>query len=349
MRLYRSTFTFLAFWALSVSCNKKGEDVKPVENCRFVGKSVNWEQKNISGASVGTIESNFKQDDQGRLTLVTFSRTESRKDSTGVYANSSDEETYEFVYDTEGFLTELRRHDLRLQQGSANFKFGYANLQYRNGKMETTSVTSFIYDGGRLQSSKYTSNLVVQGDELPATTFPESYTVNYKYDSKGNIQTATSGGSVVNYANGIRTSQVLSDSKIVIKYDEEGRMISYSSPYDQRTFKYDQRGNQIFQDSHDSGEFVFSTETKFDEHTNPDNMIPSRFKGIPDPIKVTYADDNPNNMIESTVLHRNDPPLITSNVWTYHPNGLPATSTMKTGTDFYKTTQITKFKYENCN
>ena len=121
MRLYRSTFAFFALLALSISCNKKDEEVKPVGNCRFVGKSVSWEQKTAAETSVETTESIFKQDDQGRLTLVTFSRTESRKDSTGVYASSTDEETYEFVYDTEGFLTELKRHDLRLQKGSANF------------------------------------------------------------------------------------------------------------------------------------------------------------------------------------------------------------------------------------
>jgi YD repeat-containing protein len=349
MRLYRSTFTFLAFLALGISCNKKDEEVKPVENCRFVGKSVSREQKAAAETSVETDESNFKQDDQGRLTLVTFSRTESRKNSTGVYASSTDEETYEFVYDTEGFLTELKRHDLRLQQGSANFEFSYATLRYRTGKMETTSVTTFVYNEGRLQSSEYVSSLVVQGDNLPAATFPESYTTLYKYDSQGKIQTATSGGSVVSYTNGIRTSQVLADSKIVIKYDGQGRMINYSSPFDQRTFKYDQRGNQIFQDSYDNDEFVFSTETKFDEHTNPDNMIPSRYKGIAEPVKIPYVNDNPNNMIESIFNHRNDVPVVTSNVWTYHPNGLPAISTMKTGTDFYQTTQITKFKYENCD
>lgn len=348
MRLYRSTFAFLAFLALSISCNKKDKEVKPVENCRFVGKSVNWEQKNAAETSVATIESNFKQDEHGRLTLVTFSRTESSKDSTGVYASSTDEETYEFVYDTEGFLKELKRHDLRLQQGSANFKFGYANLRYRTGRMETTSVTTYVYAEGRLQSSKYVSNLVVQGDNLPAANFPESYTINYKYDSKGAAQTATGGGWLVNYTNGIRASNASADGKTVWKYDDQGRMTSYSSPFDQRTFKYDQRGNQIFQDSYDSGVFVFSTETKFDEHTNPDSMIPSRYKGVPDPIKVTYGDGNPNNMIESTVLHRNDAPLTTSNILTYHPNGLPAISTMKTGTDFYQTTLITKFKYENC-
>ena len=349
MRLYQPVLTFLAFLALSISCKKKNEEVKPVENCRFVGKSIISEQKTAAETSVGTTESNFKQDDQGRLTLVTFSRTESRKDSTGVYASSTDEETYEFVYDTEGFLTELKRHDLRLQQGSANFLFGYATLRYRKGRMETTSVTSFVYNEGRLQSSKYVSNLVVQGDNLPAANFPESYTISYKYDSKGTIQTATGGGWVAKYTNGVRASSASDDGKIVWKYDDQGRMISYSSPYDERTFKYDQRGNQIFQDSYDNGVFVFSTETKFDDHTNPDSTIPSRYKGIPDPIKVTYADDNSNNMIESTVLHRNDEPLITSNIWTYHPNGLPAASTMKTGTDFYKTTQITKFKYENCD
>jgi YD repeat-containing protein len=139
--------------------------------------------------------------------------------------------------------------------------------------METTSVTSFVYSEGRLQSSKYVSNLVVQGDNLPAATFPESHTRLYKYDSKGTIQTATSGGSVVNYINGIRASSVSADGRTVWKYDDQGRMISYSVPYDQRTFKYDLRGNQIFQDSYDNGEFVFSTETKFDEHTNPDLMI----------------------------------------------------------------------------
>jgi hypothetical protein len=349
MRLYRSTFTFLAFFALSISCNKKNEEVKPVENCRFVGKSVNSEQKTAAETTVETTESNFKQDDQGRLTLVTFLRTESRKDSTGIFASSSDEETYEFVYDTEGFLTELKRHDLRLQQGSANFQFGYASLRYRTGKMETTSVTTFVYNQGRLQSSKYVSNLVVQGDNLPAATFPESYSIIYKYDSKGIVQTATGSGAVVNYTNGIRTSQISADSKIVTKYDDQGRMISYSSPYDQRILKYDQRGNQIFQESSDNGEFVFSTENKFDVHTNPDNMIPSRYKGMPDPVKIPYGDDNPNNMVESTFLHRNDAPVTTSNVWIYHPNGLPATSTMKTGTDFYKITRITKIKYENCD
>lgn len=348
MRLYRSTFTFLAFLAFSISCNKKDKEVKPVENCRFVGKSMSWESKTAAETTVETTESNFKQDDQGRLTLVAFSRTESRKDSTGVYASSTDEETYEYVYDTEGFLKELKRHDLRLQQGSANFKFGYATLRYRTGRMETTSITSYVYSEGRLQSSKYVSNLVVQGDNLPAASFPESYTINYKYDSKGIIQTATSGGWEAKYTNGVLASSVSSDGKVVWKYDDQGRMIGYSSPYDQRTFKYDQRGNQIFQESYDNGVFVFSTETKFDDHTNPDSMIPSRYKGIPDPIKVTYADDNPNNMVESTVLDRNDARLITSNVWTYHPNGLPATSIMKTGTDFYKTTRITKFKYENC-
>lgn len=349
MRLYRSAFTFLAFLALSISCKKKSEEVKPVENCRFLGKSVSLESKTAAEATLETTESNFKQDDQGRLTLATFSRTESRKDSTGVYASSTDEETFEFVYDTEGFLTELKRHDLRLQQGSANFKFGYATLQYRTGRLETTSITSYVYIEGRLQSSKYVSNLVVQGDNLPAATFPESYTINYKYDSKGIIQTATRDSWVTKYTNGVLASSVSTDGKVVWKYDDQGRVVSYSVPYDQRTFKYDQRGNQIFQDSYDNGVFVFSTEAKFDEHTNPDSMIPSRYKGIPDHIKVTYADDNPNNMVESTVLHRNNAPLVTSNVLTYHPNGLPATSTMKTGTDFYKTTRITKFKYGNCD
>lgn len=349
MHHYRSTFAFLAILALSVACKKRHEEVKPAENCQFVGKLVNLEHVDAAGSSTYTTESNFQQDDQGRLTLVTFSRTDSQKDSTGVYASSTSEETYEFVYDTEGFLTQLKQHDLRLQQGSANFEFSYASLRYRTGKMETTSVTSFVYSEGRLQSSKYVSNLVVQGDNLPPATFPNSYTINYKYDSKGDLQTATSNGWVETYINGIHASDVSADGKTVLKYDEKGRLISYSSPYDQRTFKYDSRGNQIFRESYDNGEFVFSTETKFDEHTNPDSMIASRYKGIPNPVKIPGIDDNPNNVIQSTTIHRNDAPQITTYVWIYYPDGLPETSVMKTGTGYNKTTEITKFKYENCN
>lgn len=349
MRLYRSTFTFLAFLALSISCNKKDEEVKPVENCRFVGKSVNLEIRTIAETSVETHESYFKQDDQGRLTLVTVSETELIKDSTGIIANSTDEETYEFIYDAEGFLTEMKQRGLKLQQGSARHDFIYATFKYRKGRVETTKVTKFDYNEGRLQSSKYVGNIVVQGDNLPVATFTENFTILHKYDSKGLIQTATPDGSVTNYVNGIPASSISADGKTVIKYDDQGRMISYSSPHDQRTFKYDQRGNQIFQEDYDNGVFVFSYETKFDEHINPDNMIPSRYKGIPGPYQVVYFAENPNNIIESTFNHRNDTPVITSNVWTYHPNGLPATSTMKSGTDFYKDTRITKFKYENCD
>lgn len=348
MRLYRSTFTFLAFLALSVSCNKQDEEAKPSENCRFVGRSYHWERKDIFHTSVDTYESNFKQDDQGRLTLVTVSKTGMMKDSTGVFANTTDEETYEFIYDAAGFLTELKQHGLQLQQGSAKYKFNYSTFNYRKGRIETTRVTTYTYSEGRVQSSKYVSNIVVQGDNLPVATFPDSYTTLYKYDSKGIIQTISSGGIGTNYVNGIRASNVSGDGKNVIKYDDQGRIISYSSPNDQRIFKYDERGNQILQEGFEGIERRFSEESKFDDHLNPDNLIPAHYKGIPEPMKIGYFSDNPNNWVEIKYTYRNEVPSIQSNVWTYHPNGLPATSTLITGTDDNKSTWITKFNYENC-
>ncbi|MCF0062570.1 hypothetical protein LXM26_13775 [Dyadobacter sp. LJ419] len=356
MRIYRSTFTFLVFLALSISCNKKKEDIKPIEKCRFTGKSSDYEMKTIEETTVQTYESNFKQDDQGRLALVTVSQTESRKNSTGIFAYITQEDTYEFIYNAEGFLTELKRHDVKLHQGYSTYEFNVANLRYKKGKVETTSVTSFIYDHGRAQSSKFVSNMVVQGDNLPAATFPETTTVVYKYDSKNNIQTATYdgtyGGSVVSFENGVRKSYVSADGKTKNQFDDRGRMISYTYAYDgaEWIYKYDQRGNQIFQEAyHDKHKLLYSIETNFDEHPNPDTMIPSHYKGIPEPIKIFNASDNTNNWVETTTNHTYFGRSVESNVWTYHANGLPATSTIVKGSDLNMSTEITKYNYENCN
>jgi hypothetical protein len=149
--------------------------------------------------------------------------------------------------------------------------------------------------------------------------------------------------------NGIRASNVSGDGKNVIKYNDQGRIISYSSSYDETVFKYDQRGNQILQEGFVDNERRFSEESKFDDHLNPDNLIPARYKGIPEPMKIGYFSDNPNNWVEIKYTYRNEVPSIHSNVWTYHPNGLPATSTLITETDYNKSTWITKFNYENCD
>jgi len=73
-------------------------------------------------------------------------------------------------------------------------------------------------------------------------------------------------------------------------------------------------------------------------------MVPTLYKGIPEPIKIPSAVDDPNNWTESIFISRSGvEPNIKKNVLTYQANGLPATSTIKEVAGAYQMTQATKY------
>lgn len=348
MRLYQSTFTFLAFLALSVSCSKKDHEVEPSENCRYAGKSYHYEEKGPTNLRLETYESHFKQNDQGNLALVTVSKATSYEQDGAIIATFTEDETYEFKYNSDGFLMELKQYNLLQQQGTAKYDFSYPNyFTYRKGKVETTNINTFTYTNGLAQSSMNAKTVIVQGDNEAAKTFTEDSKTAYEYDSQGIIQTITSGGGVTNYKNGIRASNT--SGSTTLKYDESGRITSFSYPTGEQTFKYDQKGNQILYEGFENGKRRFSEAKKFDNHKNPETLIPYKYKGIPDGFMIGYSSSDPNNMTESAYTFMDQAPYIQTNTWTYNANGLPDTSTLTAGTGDYKSTWITKFKYENCN
>jgi hypothetical protein len=347
MRLYRSTFTFIAFLVLSISCNKKDHEVEPSENCRFVGKSSLTKQITLSGTTTYTFESHLQQDQEGKLTLITFVQNRDQDPGSAFPLKESEDEKYTFKYDADGFLVEIKRYKLILQQGNFSY-FDYPF--YKKGRIEINDITTFTYANKLAQSSFNKNTTVVQGDNYAAKTFETTLAKTYKYDPQGLVQTITQKSetgseSTTYFKNGMK---VFADTENT-KYDAKGRVIRSAYAGAEQIIEYDANDNITLVESRYQSKLQYSESRQFDNRRNPEALIPFRYKGIPDDIKILYSTDGQNNMVKKTVTYPDREPYIENTLWKYHPNGLPETSTLTVDYPGNKVTAVTTFNYENCD
>ncbi|MCE7066360.1 hypothetical protein [Dyadobacter sp. CY326] len=346
MRLYRFTFTLIAVLAFSFSCSKKDHEVQPSSNCRFIGKSYTTKQISYSDTTTYIYESHLKHDNEGKLTSITVENNV-QNSSPDFPTKSSEDETFAFKYNADGFLTEISRRKLTLQQGL----FSYNDYPfYKKGSIEINDITTFIYNGNLVQSSSNKISTIVQGDNYAPKTYKTELTKNYKYDPQGLVQaieqkTEQGPGATIQFKNGIL---VVADTENT-KYDSKGRLIKTSYGESELVVEYDANDNLIFVESHYQSKLVYSERRLYDNKKNPELLIPRRYKGIPDNVNIFLASSEQNNMVKKTLTYPDREPYIENTVWQYNPNGLPETSTLTVDYPGNKVTWITKFNYENCN
>ncbi|MCF2486707.1 hypothetical protein [Dyadobacter sp. CY347] len=346
MRFYQSTFTSLAFLALFFSCSKKDHEVQPSANCRFVGKSYTAKQISYADTVNYTYESNLQYGTEGNLSKITVVQIAERGPSSAFPTKSSEDENYTFKYDADGFLTEIRRHSLTLQQGN----YSYNDYPfYKKGNIEVNDITTFNYNNKLVQSSSNKTTTVVQGDNYAPKTYETELSKNYEYDSQGLVQSISqkseNGSESITYFK--EGKKIFADTEY-IKYDEKGRVIKNSYGNGQIVIEYVD-DNITLVESHYQSKLVYSERRSFDNHKNPELLIPSSYKGIPDNIAVLRTTGDQNNMVKKTITYPDREPYIENTVWKYNANGLPETSTFTVDYPGNIVTQITKFKYENCN
>jgi hypothetical protein len=346
MRLYRATFTFLAFLALTFSCSTKDHEVQPSSNCRFIGKSYTAKHNSYGDTTTYMYESHLKHNIDGQLISISVENNV-QNSNPDFPTKSSDDETFAFKYDADGFLTEIKRHKLTLQQGV----FSYNDYPfYKKGSIEVNDVTTFIYTDKLVQSSYNKVSTLVQGDNYAPKTYVTELTKNYKYDPQGLVQsieqkTESGPGVTMQFKNGVK---IFTDTKNT-KYDAKGRIIKDSYGDSEFVAEYDANDNLTFAESHYQSKLVYSERRLFDNKKNPELLIPRRYKGIPDDVNVFLASSEKNNIVKKTLTYPNRDPYIENTEWQYYPNGLPETSTFKVYQPGNEISQITKFNYENCD
>ena len=347
MRLYRSTFTFLALLAISFSCSK---DAPPIPNsCRYLGQSYTMEQISAYHEWRETYASNFKQDDEGKL----IEASSIRKTNSGSPSNDEvrsevvETQSYRLKYNEQGFLTELTYVKLTLQDGGQSATFGYENYSnYHHGRIEQKEVTTFRYESDLLKSATRTRVVDFKSEKTQDVKVSADSEKEYVYETNGVIKTITERignyTDVTQFRNGVKASTPTN------KYDEKGQLVQSLSPDSEYNLKYDSNGNIL------SVEAIYKSEQQFletrthDDHPNPDKLLPSKFKGIPEAMRLLQYTDGNNNLTGSKSVYPNRPPYEEKTVFTYNAAGFPATavSTYTQGDD--STTKTTAYNYQDC-
>jgi YD repeat-containing protein len=347
MRLYRSVFTLFTLLALSASCSKDDHPIP--KSCRYIGQNYTMEQISAYHEWRETYVSNFKQDDEGKLIEASGTRkTHSASPSNDeVRSEVIETQSYLLKYNEQGFLTEITYVKLTLQEGGQFATFGYENYpNYHHGRIEQKEVTTFKYESDLLRSSTRTSVVDFKSEKTQDVKVTADSKKEYIYETNGVIKTITETvgnyTDVTQYKNGVRASTPTN------KYDEKGQLVQSLSPDAEYNLKYDNNGNIL------SVEAIYKSEQQFletrthDNHPNPDKLLPSKFKGIPETMRLLQYTDGNNNLTGSKSVYPDRPTYEEKTIFTYNAAGFPATavSTYTQGDD--STTKTTTYNYQDC-
>ena len=348
MRLSQSTFTFLAFVALFLSCSKNDHEVPPGV-CRYLGQNYTMDQTAGGFSSHETYISSFEQDQDGKLLKATGIRKTIKAANTNTDGRSEVTETNTFTlkYDQQGFLTELTNIKLLEQEGGLAATFLYDNYTaYHHGRIETKEVTTFQYESDLLRNSTRTRVVDFKSEKNQDVKVNADNKKEYIYETDGVIKTITEtiGNSftITQFKNGVKLSTPTTT------YDEKGQVIKALYVGGEYNLTYDSKGNLItYEGTYQSKQLFLETRT-YDNNTNPDKLLPAKFKGIPEEMRILQFTDGVNNIVSSKSVYPDRPPYEEKNVYTYNFAGYPASAVSTFTQADALTTKTTTYNYQDC-
>lgn len=347
MRFNKSTFITGVVLILTISCSK--DDPATPKTCRYTGQNYKMELSSPSDVYSETYDSQFKQDDDGKLIEASATRrTISREMYTKVLLTDVTEtKLYTLKYDAQGFLTELALTTLTLQEAGKNSNFLYENNPtYRHGKIVAKEVTTFKYESDLVRSATKTSIVDFKSERnLYSKVNPEA-NKKYVYGGDGTIQSITetigNTSTVTQFEKGVKVSTPTN------KYDEKGQLLQLLSPDSEYNLRYDENGNIL------SVEAIYQSKRQFletrthDNNPNPEKLLPAKFKGIPEEMRILQLTDGSNNLTSSKSVYPDRPDYNETTIYTYNASGHPASA----ATTYTKVDGVilktTTFNYQDC-
>jgi YD repeat-containing protein len=341
--------------SLVFSCSKDKKEVEPV-SCIYLGKNY---KVNYSGSSSQEHNSDLTLDEKGLLTTANTAYTSINTDpQTNIeFSRLTDQRKYALTYNGQGFLKQMITTKSFIVKTTGGYYEGNSG-PFKNASKVTIETTDFIYESDRVASSTLKTVTTFIGDQQnPVGTTVTSKRL-YQYDSNGKAVSSTEtfdsgGNSVTTYVNGVRASNVLTSAKgdkQTINYNDKGLAIAHISSNGTFNLGYDTNGNMISVESLVNNKALYKQEFKYDNHPNPDNLIPLKFKGIPDPIPTIQSTDGVNNLIEEKSTNFQNNNLVSVNRFSlqYNAAGYPEATTTAPDPNPGNLIWITNFRYQDC-
>jgi hypothetical protein len=354
MRNFKVIILISIITSFAFSCSKDKKEVEPI-SCTYLGKSY---KVNYSGGGQEH-SSDLTLDEKGLLTAANTIYTGVSIDpQTNIeFSRLTDQRKYVLAYDVQGFLKQMITTKSFIVKTTGSYYEGNSG-PFKNASKITVETTDFIYASDQVASSTVKSVTTFIGDQQsPVETTIISKRV-YQYDPNGKAVSSTEtfeGGStsVTTYMNGVRASNVLTSpkgDKQTTNYNNKSLATGYISSNGTFNLSYDANGNLIFLESLVNNKASYKQEFKYDDHPNPDNLIPSKFKGIPDPITTIQSSDGVNNLMESKYTSFQNSNIGSTEKYshTYNASGYPETTTLTMEPNPGNPSRITNFRYQNC-
>ncbi|TLV00462.1 hypothetical protein [Dyadobacter luticola] len=349
----------LLFLSLIVCSCSKEDHVLPEPTCKYLGNSY---KIIYPGGRGEEYTSDFALDENGRLKDANTSYTSTfiitENSISSEYSRSTNQQDYHFIYDSNGFLMQQITTTGFIAKSKGNI--GYGNGFYNDVSAITTLTTDFVYASEKVVSTSSKSVTVFIGDNQSPVETTTSSARTYQYDSDGKAQSSTekfSNGdlSVTIYKNDIRSSNTYTSSingaKHIVNYDETG--LPSEDIIGNATYKlgYDAKGNLAYVEQIRDNVTKYRQEFKYDDHPNPETLIPTQFKGIPEPIRTAQLSDGKgaNNLTEEKFTSFENYPNSSQNyTHTYNASGFPETTTLGRTIDQETISRVTTYKYQGC-
>lgn len=335
------------------SC-KNEDSIQQAESCDYLGSSYETDNTNIKyGRST-----NIVLGSDGKLEEATAVNTFSGYDMAAQKetSNSVEQSKYVFAYDATGFLTKMI--SIQTFTEKSTIAATYDNHgPYKNINIETVQTTNFTYESGRVTGSNISVIKTLKGDnDAPFTTNKQSKKV-YQYDSKGQpisaTETSDSGNRIeTKFTNGVRSSIAnisTSGGAQTTTYNEKGLTDVVNTSSGRIKISYDSSGNPLLIETEMNGKVTYSQKFEYDNHVNPETLIPTKFKGIPEPIFTVQSTDGNNNIVRLTSANLQNNFLSKESVtYAYNSQGLPVKSVWTTDSDPNFKGRVTTFNYRDC-
>lgn len=332
----RALRMFIAL-VLLVSCTKNDHDVVvPPSECLFLGKTSVSEGSSLSVRTKLTSSTDLKINDQKQLlSSINVYKNEELDSNNAVLVRRTETVQFDLSYDADGFLTKLIRRKVFLFEGIKVGNFLFEQYKFKNFRREDVETSDYKYASGRIASSTTHRQSTFLGDNVSLPVVESNESKVYQYDGTGKpvsaTTTSTNGSALTTFKNGVVSSVVEKNLNgtvtIDTKYNEMGLVSSITNAQSVFEITYDAQGNMTSVQSSTNGQKAYITELFYDDHKNPENDIPKKFKGIPELISTAQQTDGVNNKIgEKTTLFPSNQVFETKTTYQYNSSGLPESS-----------------------
>lgn len=340
------------------SCSFKDHNIQS-NNCKYAGQTWVIESKSGAYTSKLTYNSDIDLEDSGFPKEMNSLYTTFSGDSLKLEIQASEHKNFSYQYDKNEFLTQ-KKFSTFFDYHTQEFSYGNSGT-LRNAKMETVETTNFHYESNLLQTAlKQTVTTITSSNKAPIVSNTSSITT-YTYTSNGIAQMAKevfdNGTSLITYfTDGAISSSTRNavDGSILYSstYNKLGKTTLYKFQETERIITYDQNDNLANVKTFFNGKLQFEQNYEFDNHRNPETLIPIYFKGIPIPMRDVFQSDDNNNLVRlkfNNYVIDYESDEVSSYI--YNSNGLPQSSVLKRVKDSSSgnsDSKITTFKYKEC-